>query len=419
MKEERQKRFQAALTLHRLFCEVQRQNKFVSTTVERTLKLLESHILLELEAQPGITAGQLAGFLCVDRRSVSKALIELSKRNLIKKKTDRSDARRQLLKVTTRAKSQLKRIDTFNNNQIEMSLKDHSASEQQAVRLLYKSISDGCNVPVAATRAGEHWLRPLQRRVTRALGLLTTRAFHSDLSAVSLHVLRTISGAGHPVSVNEIAAALGIKPSHLSQILSDFERKGYLKRNRSKKDQRIVLISESTKGRRKLKRVEESAAEFLLQALKNLSDNELRKCLAGYQKYVDSGSRVSRIEQPDIIRFSGDSAKLRGFFSRQLVRMNLEQQLPSVICGDRSVTYTAEIKGDITLAVHFLVDSDCTRLTCIAWTAALDHSPEAFRLFAEIWRKESKRSACLEQNIDEKAYKIKGLKRLLQLPEAE
>jgi DNA-binding MarR family transcriptional regulator len=74
-----------------------------------------------------------------------------------------------------------------------------------------------------------------------------------QISLVTVEALMHIAHAEEStIAVSELARLLDLSPSHVSRIVIDFERKGWVKRERDPKDSRSTRASATDAGRRQL-----------------------------------------------------------------------------------------------------------------------------------------------------------------------
>ena len=118
-----------------------------------------------------------------------------------------------------------------------------------------------------------------------------------DLSVKEMHILEAIgqSGTAEKITLANIARALSITPGTLTVAMNALERKGYLDRNKSALDGRVVEVRLTPKG----DSANEWHAEFhsaLVDAvMKNLLPDELEVFASGLKKitlYFDSVKTV-------------------------------------------------------------------------------------------------------------------------------
>lgn len=106
------------------------------------------------------------------------------------------------------------------------------------------------------------------------------------LSPTQLQLLTTIKFA-QPVSPKKLAAKLQLSPSAVSQLLDSLAAARFVTRTPSKTDRRIVNISLSSTGTRKLEDLDKQRAALLTEAFAVLSNQELELWLLMQQKLID------------------------------------------------------------------------------------------------------------------------------------
>jgi len=86
----------------------------------------------------------------------------------------------------------------------------------------------------------------------------------------------------------ELARRLKVDKANVTRALTGLEQKGYLERERSTKDQRVWLISLTTKGVQVRGKVEEIAAQWIDQLKAPLSHEEWNQMEEALEKIIQS-----------------------------------------------------------------------------------------------------------------------------------
>lgn len=107
------------------------------------------------------------------------------------------------------------------------------------------------------------------------------------LSPTQLQLLTTIKFT-QPVSPKQLAAKMQLSPSAISQVLDGLDSAGYITRTPSQTDRRIVNLSLSPIGTRKLEDLDQQREALLTEAFAALSDQELELWLHVQRKLIDS-----------------------------------------------------------------------------------------------------------------------------------
>ncbi len=95
----------------------------------------------------------------------------------------------------------------------------------------------------------------------------------SDLSIKELHIIDSIGIEREP-SMSETAKELGITSGTLTIAIDNLIRKGYVQRQRSKEDRRVVMIKLTDKGIRAYKAHEDFHKDLVSSALEALDEDE-------------------------------------------------------------------------------------------------------------------------------------------------
>ncbi|BCO08722.1 hypothetical protein GF1_10980 [Desulfolithobacter dissulfuricans] len=90
------------------------------------------------------------------------------------------------------------------------------------------------------------------------------------------------------LKVSELAKALTIHPSTCSNMLDQLEDKGFVRRDRSKIDQRAVHLYLTEEGAKVLAKAPRPAQGTLSDALEHLSDDNLIHLEEGLNKLIDA-----------------------------------------------------------------------------------------------------------------------------------
>jgi MarR family transcriptional regulator, organic hydroperoxide resistance regulator len=113
------------------------------------------------------------------------------------------------------------------------------------------------------------------RRVVRAIELYSQDVYKQfSLTGPQLWAIKTLSRRG-PLATSELAAALAVQPSTLSVLMDRLEKRGLVRRLRSREDRRFVEIALTPKGAELAARAPEPAQGRLLHGLRRLSPREL------------------------------------------------------------------------------------------------------------------------------------------------
>lgn len=111
----------------------------------------------------------------------------------------------------------------------------------------------------------------------------------SDISITDMHIIETI-GYDSSRNMSSVAKDLGITVGTLTIAINNLVKKGYVKRIRSAKDRRVVLISLSPKGQKAFKHHEDFHEEMINQIYQQVNEEEIQvftKALEGLNSYFN------------------------------------------------------------------------------------------------------------------------------------
>lgn len=94
-----------------------------------------------------------------------------------------------------------------------------------------------------------------------------------DISVTDMHIIENI-GIGEPRTMTEIAKALGVTMGTLSIGINGLVKKGYVERNRSEKDRRIVYASLTKKGLAAFRHHMNFHKDMIDSVMSNLTEEE-------------------------------------------------------------------------------------------------------------------------------------------------
>lgn len=95
-----------------------------------------------------------------------------------------------------------------------------------------------------------------------------------DLTNNDIHVIRAI-GMNEKKNMSMIAKELAVTIGTLTISINSLVRKGYVIKERSEKDKRVVLVNLSSKGEAAFSRNEELYDQMVNSMLEDLEDNEM------------------------------------------------------------------------------------------------------------------------------------------------
>jgi DNA-binding MarR family transcriptional regulator len=115
---------------------------------------------------------------------------------------------------------------------------------------------------------------------------------YKDITNNDMHIIEAI-GINEPRSMSTIAKQLAVTVGTLSVNMNSLEKKGYIVRERSAEDKRVVLVTLTEKGRKAFFHHRDFHREMIRSAVKGLNEEEtavLINCLQKLSDFFENGS---------------------------------------------------------------------------------------------------------------------------------
>lgn len=114
-----------------------------------------------------------------------------------------------------------------------------------------------------------------------------TEEFH-DITNNDMHILEAI-GVGEPDSMSTIAKKLSVTVGTLTTNMNGLEKKGYILRERSLEDKRVVLVTLTEKGRKAFYHHRDFHKKMIRALVKDLNQEEMQvlyRCLENLNEFL-------------------------------------------------------------------------------------------------------------------------------------
>lgn len=111
-----------------------------------------------------------------------------------------------------------------------------------------------------------------------------------DLTRLQLMIMKYVQSA--PMSIGELTKVSGMDQGNVSSTCKKLEHKGWLERKRSEKDERVVIVSLSEKGKIILSQIENYACTCANQAFSSIKEDEIKMLLTSMERVITSLEEV-------------------------------------------------------------------------------------------------------------------------------
>ncbi len=108
----------------------------------------------------------------------------------------------------------------------------------------------------------------------------------SDITYNDMHVIEAI-GLDEPLKMSQIAKKLAVTTGTLTKSMDALEKKGYVRRERSRNDKRVVNIILTDKGVHAYRHHERFHQDMIAFVLDNVSDEESRVLRGALERLMD------------------------------------------------------------------------------------------------------------------------------------
>jgi DNA-binding MarR family transcriptional regulator len=112
------------------------------------------------------------------------------------------------------------------------------------------------------------------------------------LTPSQLKILFTLDFLGVPTPMSRLSTKLGVTPGTLTRVASGLRRKGYLERQRSAEDDRVVNLSLTKRGRRAICRIKQYRQEFFADLCDTLSHADCQRLIDSHRYILETYRRI-------------------------------------------------------------------------------------------------------------------------------
>lgn len=332
------------LNIHRALATLLMKNRFIRRLTHTGLSRGEVHILIEIQARGECTVRVIQPLLNIDQSSISRFVKNLTQKKLISSVPSEVDKRAKVLKLTATGRNVISQIDEVAGTVFEQFASRLPASEKKILAEFFERIADWYGQPRCPLRPGESEVRMQQRRMSRALGVLSQNIFGSQLSSSQWFVFREICYAAYPLNPKTLSEHQSIPPNSLSIILEKLENSGLITRASAVHDSRYIELLPTAQGKKQLSMTERHSADDIEKIVSSLPQQRQELLLAIVRRYIDQDATTSPVLLPQDFTLRKISAKkerdqARAFAITELVRRGHAEFAPSVLVGERSLVY--------------------------------------------------------------------------------
>jgi DNA-binding MarR family transcriptional regulator len=232
------------------------------------LSYVEESVLQLTRDGDGMSIGQLAECVGIERSWMSRVVSGLDEQKLVTIKPDPSDKRSKVVVASSSAGEVLREVNEFAREVMDEALTDLTKSERSQ---LTKHIEALCSGMGAAPTQPDSSADPLDvqfARLSRASGVYGSGVLGSNLNITQVQVLHLLADhSGQQVTIRDLDVLLPFDTSTVSRTVAAFEAEGLVDKVQSKSDRRSYYVNVSRKGREALTAYRKTAQKTLATAL--------------------------------------------------------------------------------------------------------------------------------------------------------
>lgn len=241
----------------------------------QSLSYTEEAVLFTLLSSPAINTRELANLLGVERSWMSRIVGALEKRELLAVKSSAADKRSKELRVTKKAERLLVESEVLSSEIMEESLAPLSSSQRKKFSNYLSTFADGVGAP-RYDRPAVHPVYWELWRLSRSVGISSGAFSEAALSTTQMQVLFVLKESSCDVLLaSDIERMLPFDASTLSRVLSDFEKRGWVKRSPLKDDRRSLSVEMTNAGEVAHSKALESGVGMVKKGLRDLDASKL------------------------------------------------------------------------------------------------------------------------------------------------
>lgn len=322
----------------------QLKGKFVGTAFESELTTTDCYIFIDLASDRSAKFKNIAERINLDKSAVSRRVVALEDRGLIRTQTLAADERRKEYEITDKGNEFLELYERRSAEILTAFASRITRAELTKLETYFRRLADGGSVPESIVYPGENPLFTQARRLPGLFGNFKKSFADSGYSHTEWHILSILYYAATPVRAIDICNLLLLNANTVSQIIARHERMGNLERQRLESDKRNVLITLCKPGRKVLRDIEQCIVRILKKSLTKFTVEELTdfsRILLAFVGLDEQRSQPGSTTPLVILRVTGEEERQRhrAFLVTELVHANQQESLSETVLGSSSLSF--------------------------------------------------------------------------------
>ena len=347
----------------------------MATDIESGLTPLESHSLIEIQAQPGCSTKELSDLLQVDASICTRIIQKFLKHGWIRFESHTSSARSKGIRLTQGGSALCRTLDAPANEVVSKLSKQLSAHDLDTLVEFLRNLADTEAIPTSARRKGEHEYRVQQRRVTRLFGLLGNKAWNTEFSSSEYQILATCCFATHGPRISELAELLALKSNSVVEVVTKLTEEKLLERHVDPVDSRASVIVCTKAGKTRFLSSEKIAAKCFVATLSKLSQAEIKALLMILSRFAGTSDPTLPVALPSLrlheVTDEVQIARCRGFVARTFVINGDEHFIPADLLTSKHRVFEITRDGETVAVVGYQGDQSSSVASILAASKSL------------------------------------------------
>jgi len=324
------------------------------------LNLAESHLLSFVRYSSANTLTKLAEAMSLDKSSVSRSLHALERKKMLVLKPDSHDSRKRYISLTKKGERLLSKDLDWRSETTASFQAFLSESEREDLYSCFKMIADGVSVGPIVLIPDELALRTIQRRLSRAFGLLTDNVLDSGITAVALQILLVLQRSAEHFTIiwhssfltfQELNQEISVPASTLQRNLKELTKKGLVRAHLFKGDRKRPSYMNTQKAEQLFTTLNQRLASYVLRG------EHARGEPIDITGVIRSIRKIHRIKATDtgisdytVVR-AHELGKCRAFIVQTLSRELRLEDTPEILCERKRRHYWILMDKEIALLV--------------------------------------------------------------------
>jgi DNA-binding MarR family transcriptional regulator len=367
-----------AAALYESICSMHRRNRTVSSAYDTPLGVLESSVLPEIEANPGIALVEIKTRLHLDQVSTTRLIQGLLKDGIVSQEKSKTDKRFKEIRLTAKGRrlfdtAYQRAVATFNAAAERLSRADRNQFLE-----LFEKFNDALQAAPAAKLPHDAFAMTEIRRISRRLGLMGRSIFgQADCSAIEWHTFDILAQPEATAYVVDLAEMLGCPAKTLAALVVRLMRRGLVKQTVDQHDKRFRSISLTAAGRTLHKKRRAAAEDLLAKGLLGIPTADRRTFVDLFHQYtgthlaeagtvVASSLLLQKISDPE------QYPELRGFVYHERVRQGLTDTRSADLLGSSAISYVVWSNDSIVAVASFVrtFQRSAWRISHFIWSSS-------------------------------------------------